>query len=177
MHLVHYGVLHDPLRDADLNPGDKYPGRYIELHGEKPRIPYVLWTSPIDSKWGWKDWCKAEGFGDLSYEVHLKLSEQARLFTIDGPDDLMYLVNRYPGPVEAWRSPYQRTNIDWVRFAGDFDAVHLTEQGNYTLHLPIDGPLPFGIDLNSWDCESVAIFRAAQYCKVLTKKPHNETAG
>ena len=49
-----------------------------------------LWTSPIDSKWGWKDWNDCEQFRDCdernSFTVCLK--SDAKIFVIDSLEDL-----------------------------------------------------------------------------------------
>ena len=32
-----------------------------------------LWTSPVNSEWGWKHWCEAESFRDCNEENSFKL--------------------------------------------------------------------------------------------------------
>ncbi|MCK9429605.1 MAG: hypothetical protein M0R17_06335 [Candidatus Omnitrophica bacterium] len=32
-----------------------------------------LWTSPINSNWGWKDWCTSENFSECNEENSFKL--------------------------------------------------------------------------------------------------------
>jgi len=52
MKLIHYGA-------REYNPDLVQPITNANTWCK----PYGgLWTSPVDSKWGWKDWCKAEEF-------------------------------------------------------------------------------------------------------------------
>ena len=73
--LIHYG-------------SDKFiPEKVLPVKNDscvKPKKDGGLWTSPIDSKWGWKDWNDCEQFRDCdeqnSFTVCLKAD--AKIFVI-----------------------------------------------------------------------------------------------
>jgi len=47
-----------------------------------------LWASPVDSKWGWKDWCERENFGKLDSSFMFKLKPNAKIYVVDDLNDL-----------------------------------------------------------------------------------------
>lgn len=124
----------------------------------KPRYPHVLWASPADSDYGWQQWCNDEGFGDLDpmRRWMIELLPSARLLTIDTLFDLQCLVAAYPG-----EHLHLSTDIAWPLVARDYDAVHLTEAGQWATRMTVP-------DLYGWDCESLAIFRAADHVRIVS---------
>src|SRR5690606_41763411 len=52
-----------------------------------------LWTSPINSNWGWKDWCESENFRDCNEanSFKLKFKPDAKIMIIDSLKDLLDL--------------------------------------------------------------------------------------
>lgn len=113
-----------------------------------------LWTSPVNSKWGWKDWCECENFRDCDESncFKLVLNADARIFVIDSLNNLKNapLVDLKIG------EHYQRQYLDFELLATKYDAIWLTEKGLNETHL--SHPL----NLYGWDCESVLIMNA--YC-------------
>jgi hypothetical protein len=107
-----------------------------------------LWTSPIDSKWGWKDWCKSEDFRecDESNSFRLIFNIDAKILIIDSFKDLIKL----PMCVFLCGS-YQKEFPDFEFLATQYDAIWLTEKGLNETHLS------HPINLYGWDCESVLI--------------------
>lgn len=155
MRLVHYGDLNDGrLLNADMAS----PTRRNSFN--KPRHSGILWASPEGSQYGWAEWCQAEEFGDLDTARRwvLNLDERARVFRVRTLDDLIQLVAAYPGPNHGRYG--STTDIDWLRLSDDYDAVHLTDEGQWATRMTTP-------DLYGWDCESLAIFRAADVCRVL----------
>jgi hypothetical protein len=104
-----------------------------------------LWTSPVDSEWGWKDWCKVEEFREIeeanSFTISLKPS--ARLYVIDSVQSFLSISE--PGN-------YNRI-VDWERLACRYDGVWLTCKG---LNATKDSMLC--LTMWGWDVESILIF-------------------
>lgn len=103
-----------------------------------------LWTSPIDSKWGWKDWNEGELFRKCNEQnsFTIELNKDAKIFIINSLEDLKKapLINGFSKKV-----------IDFEYIAKKYDAIWLTEKGQYETHLN------YKLDLYGWDCETVLI--------------------
>lgn len=73
-----------------------------------------LWTSPVDSFYGWEDWCKEnnfreEHFEDSSNNFIIELSKKARVYKVDTLNDLIKLVKKYPDTSsKQWGVFYQQ---------------------------------------------------------------------
>lgn len=120
-----------------------------DLLGEIKNTSWVkpkggLWVSPVNSSYGWKDWCGDNEFRECNEcnSFKLKFKSDAKIIIIDCLDDLLCL-------------PVQYNFMDVVDFeflARHCDALWLTDKGQSktrfsdTLHL-------YG-----WDCESILIF-------------------
>lgn len=111
-----------------------------------------LWASPIDSKWGWKDWCQSEEFNldALKKNFTFTLSPNAKIYVIDNQNDLF--------AVSTHQSQYMRTlTIDFAQLINNgYDGIYVTDKAanefhSYSGNLNIEG-------LNAWDCESICIF-------------------
>lgn len=128
----------------------------------KPRAG-GLWTSSYSSECGsaWVQWCIeervvadcAEGAGSWPECWLLEPHADARICEIDSFDDLRRPCLCYGRPQDD--SPHASTYLDWSLLAEHFDAVHLTEEGEWATRLSA----PY--DLYGWDCESTLWFRAA----------------
>jgi hypothetical protein len=101
-----------------------------------------LWASPIDSSHGWKDWCDAEGYGDLSTSFRFEF--YGKTLVVDGADDLC----KIPWVVN---SSFTVIVPDFKRMSLEYDAIHLTKNG--LAETRFSQP-----DLYGWDCECVLIF-------------------
>lgn len=53
-----------------------------------------FWASPVDAKWGWKDWCESENFMDCDIENSFKftLKDTANVIHIHSVDDLEHFL-------------------------------------------------------------------------------------
>jgi hypothetical protein len=134
MTLIHYGAnKYDPtLVKPILNAWVKPRGG--------------LWTSPVDSEYGWKDWCEGENYGhcDESNSFRLQLKSDARILKIDSLEDLLKLPMK---DFNGLPSKYP----DFECLSKKYDAIWLTVDGqNETRH-------SFPNNLYGWDCESVLI--------------------
>lgn len=110
-----------------------------------------LWTSPLrDGVTGWAQWCREEQWGTPDAPVTRILPNPgARVYVIDTLADLVQLEAAFPSadsslPAEIKMWP----QIDWQAVASEYDAIWLTEEGQWrTRH---STPSLYG-----WDCETV----------------------
>jgi len=133
--LIHYG-------SSKFDP-DLFKGVENRKYWNKPR--FGLWTSPIDSNYGWKDWCESEDFAlsslEKSYTVRLK--KFSKVLTINNKADLDKL---------EWLSSMSIIYPDFESISKKYDAIHLTEDGVWSTRLLCQEK-----SFNGWDCESVLI--------------------
>ncbi len=104
----------------------------------------VLWTSPIESKFSWKYFIESNDlvdFFDFNKEsfFKLKLKNDIKIFIIDSFEDLKNV------PL------VDNSVIDFEKLSEKYDAVWLTEKGEASTKFTS------GINLHTWDCESVLI--------------------
>jgi len=137
MQLVHYG-------NGEFSRDKVKP--IVDEHFTKPLGG--LWTSPIDSKWGWKDWCSQENFGDLTHYFELEIT--GNVLTIDSKEDLdklrwVNLTATASGAGGYWIPLFEILEYENV------DAIHLTVEGERKTRYS----KPY--NLYGWDCESVLI--------------------
>jgi len=107
-----------------------------------------LWTSPINSKYGWREWCKAEDFEVYRLENSFKLlfNPDVKIFTIDTLQDLEKT------PLEKVEiGKFKREYPDFELLAKTYDAIWLTERGQYETRYSQPA------NLYGWDCETVLI--------------------
>jgi hypothetical protein len=99
-----------------------------------------LWTSPVDSLFGWKDWCKGADFRECNEYNSFKLgiNKDAKICIIDSHDDLIKLLNN---------SEY----LDFEYLSLNYDAIHLTKKGQEKTHMTRH------YNLYGWNCESILI--------------------
>ena len=139
MKYIHYGQSSFdrnrfvPIRNIDF---------YVKPHGG-------LWASPVDTKWGWKDWCESENFHTdrLGESFTFTLSADAKVAHIY---DVGYL-DSLPG-----KSIGGFCAIDFeelVKCGYDAVELHLSEE------LPDSHGFLDGLywKLYGWDCDSILI--------------------
>lgn len=139
MKLIHYGADgYEPALFAPIS--DEYP---------RNKPSGGLWTSPVVSEYGWKEWSIENSYGDLERHFHLKFSGTVlEIDSVLDMDGFTWLGERYEGiSFEALCCPHFVC-----------DAVHLTEQGEsvtrYTHPRSMYG----------WDCETMLILNPASIC-------------
>lgn len=99
-----------------------------------------LWASPINSNYGWSDWCEGEDFGDLTN--NFKFDYVGNIIKIDNELDLSLL---------PWIKLDRSVVVDFnVLSNSNVDAIWLTENGQFETRMTTPG-------LYGWDCESVLI--------------------
>lgn len=125
LQLIHYGHSYDEKVFNEVR------NRWVKPYGG-------LWSSPVDSEWGWIDWGKSNEFG--RFDISFKFSITGRVLVIDSMKDLR-AVPKWEGYMEY---------VDFEALCSLCDAIWLTVKGeNETRY--IDG------GLYGWDCESVLI--------------------
>lgn len=126
---------------------DRYdPAKFIPVSDRQFIKPNGgLWTSPVDSAYGWRHWCEAESFGDLT--KYFDIGFKGRVLIIDSEADLDKLP--WCEPSEHWRFPI----FEPLTFMG-VDAIHLTERGQEETRWSHPR------SLCGWDCETVLVMNA-----------------
>jgi len=135
---VHFTKPFFSLRSIEIKNGGR---RYAEL------IKPVggLWCSPLDSKYGWRDWC--QGRSDFEHDQCVIFDvDMSNFVVIDSAEDM-------------------KTRLPWILFADghsmaiDFekmvhegvDGIHLTENGL------VETEFTYPESLYGWDCETILI--------------------
>lgn len=112
-----------------------------------------LWVSPVDSKFGWKDWCEVEDFRDCKESNSFKVSfkDDAKVIIIDSYDDLDKLPSMNPYKDIPTLASYGDRFPDFEKLAKEVDAIWLTEEGQWKTRMT--NPK----NLYGWDCESILV--------------------
>ena len=125
------------------------PKKFLPIKNEnwvKPKGG--LWTSPVNSKEGWKNWCHSEEFRVCkeSNSFKLKFFNNTKILIIETLDDLKNLLRTHSN-FSGFKS-----YIDYEKLVNDgIDAIWLTAEGQW------DTRLSHPVDLYGWDCETVFI--------------------
>jgi hypothetical protein len=124
----------------------------------KPR-PGGFWTSSLldDGTSSWLQWCLTEDFGGPAFDLwELDPDPGATVYTIDSYADLQALAKRFPPvcdhlrPCREWS---MGSGLSWRRVAEAYDAVRVTEEGQWATRLSMP------LNLYGWDCEATIWFR------------------
>ena len=115
-----------------------------------------IWSSPVNSKLGWKDWCRAEGFrvSKLRRYTTFSISDDLKIFKVVTRSDYQTLLKKYGKDNEFGGRIVSRI-IDWEALVNDgYRGFWLTETGF------LENRYLFSADLGfySWDCETVVLF-------------------
>ncbi|MGW4222929.1 hypothetical protein ACWEG1_05680 [Streptomyces bauhiniae] len=156
-------IEHDVTVTAD-------PNRFRAIRGigtgwVKPKGGTGLWTAPVTATAAdgrpvdsaWLEWCRAEMDSDTSdqYLTEIHPMPGARILLIDCHEHLVEIVRQFPAASDM---PWVAESYpDWEGLAAaGWDAVYLTDRGQWATRLPKSGP-----DLYSWDLESCLWLRHA----------------
>lgn len=136
--LIHYG-------------SERYQSKKVDTVRNSLRKPQGgLWTSPIKSEWGWKDWCGMEDFRkrNLERSFKVKLKIDSKLLVIDTYKNLHDAMEIYKANgMYSIISP----SLDFERISKVFSGIWLTGEGQMLTRFS----RPYS--LYGWDCESVLI--------------------
>lgn len=123
-----------------------------------------MWTSTYLGQQGsgWCQWCLSEEFDCDRDKAEfplwtLETDPAARVLEIASYADLESVCKTYPHRRDwEWRgNRHYDLYPDWKRIAEDFDAVHMTDDGQWATRLT------HPLNLYGWDCESTLWFRWA----------------
>lgn len=114
-----------------------------------------LWASPVNSDWGWKDWCESEDFRECTTYFDFSLKPGSNIYVIDSYADLEKF--KY---ISLNSSTINRCTIDFEAAKLEYDAIFLTDLGERATRLTH----PF--TLYGWDCESLLVLRKESICDV-----------
>jgi hypothetical protein len=110
---------------------------FVKPYGE-------LWASPVDSNYGWKQWCTAAEFAVLSLErsFDFQLAADARVFQIDSRADLLKL--------SLLESLGFIAVPDFETIMKTWDVLFLTDEGQAATRFSQPS-------LCGWDCECILV--------------------
>ena len=111
-----------------------------------------LWASPIDSDWGWKDWCELEEWScsDMSKSFIFTLTSTAEILEIHREEDILpYLIREQDEFLLRRRitNPCEKLNRELLY--KKFDGIELFISENWSMH---DGVFC------TWDCDSICVW-------------------
>ena len=139
MKVIHYTESVFKLRPIIIKNGNGRTGILAKPQGG-------LWCSPLNSKYGWKDWCKENDFGNVDQMQEIILNvDMINFVVINSIKDM-------------------ETKLPWYKMDNLFDAIdfeNLVRQGFDGVYLTIKGEgktrysSPHG--LYGWDCETILI--------------------
>ncbi len=141
---IHYGHL---IEKEKFVPAFDGKTKYLQ----KPEGG--LWSSPVDSSWGWVDWCTAEEFRTGTFKVwtKFKLKPNTKILIVDSFDDLARIFSKYA--IRDKTTCFEQVLAFNKIIADGYDGMYLTENGNIECHFP-----QIDINLYTWDCESLVLF-------------------
>lgn len=102
-----------------------------------------FWASPVDAKFGWKQWCERENFAQhrFGYSFTFTLSPEAKVLTISSTLDLSGLPLTGPSLVDEVQLDFEEL------LRRGYDAVELELSRDWELYFSMYG----------WDCDSIVI--------------------
>ena len=124
-----------------------------------------LWTSPEQSKWGWKDFVISEEYRKeyyLSNLLLITLKDSSRIYKIDNEFDFMSCPFRKLKETEkeAYFNLYGGSIIDFEKLSESYDALWVTERAinENSSWICSGGEYKYIGPLFGWDVETVLLF-------------------
>ncbi len=143
MHLISYGLGDKPLRS-----------KFEEVKNDNFNKPLGgMWSSPVNSNYGWIDFCKNEEFRLESLNEHFEFKIDGTIYTIDTVEDLY----RCPKLNPSWSDTTYYIDFEQMIKIG-YDAIYLTENGQHEtrFHREYNRSID-NFTLYGWDVECVLI--------------------
>lgn len=126
-----------------------------------------LWSSPYNEdseyKSDWLRFCIQEDFSTdkINHGVLFTLKKDSRICVINSMEDLEKIYQLYKGNgIEE--SLFLQKTLNFEKLASDYDAIYLTDEGQWETRFPRDGMLGKGINLYGWDVETLLVLNF--YC-------------
>lgn len=180
MIVIHYSKDDFKLREIEINNGFMW---------YKPKGG--IWTSPVESKYGWDRWCQDENFGNIDELTKVEMvidvddvndvndvdesGNKKNLIVIDKEEDLNKLLWTFRPGVREFAEKYDLKIPFGMEYFIDFekmkengiDAIWLTEKGQRKTRSPMCSK-----NLHGWDCETILIMneRCIKSWRILNKK-------
>ena len=110
----------------------------------RPKPNGGLWASPIDSEFGWKQWCDSNKFRECteSDSFTFTLKPEANILVIDSVDNLKELPQvKSDFVIPMWYM------LDFEVLSKKYDAIEVRISCDYNLYFKLYG----------WDCDSIVI--------------------
>lgn len=130
-----------------------------------PIKPYGgLWCSPIGSRFGWMEWCKAENFRQGRYRKPILFEiDELNMLKIDTYKDIAKLPwTKHPAVIESGIDEDLLPCIDFEQLVKDgIDSIYLTLSGERETRFT------YPKNLYGWDCETVLILNEKCIKKVV----------
>lgn len=154
-------VTYFPPQKLPFNPNSIS----IQISGARAYInkpDCAFWGSPINSEFGWKEWCKSEEFGDYDWNnpIIWKLEPNTSILEINWEDIISQdsILEKYTC------CPYKNLGLNFMLRERALDFFKLLEDGISAVHLT-DGSIghrfladnPYEMMFNSWDCDSIVV--------------------
>ena len=140
----------DPLIHYSRGPLGEIRDRSREQRpGPKPR---GLWVS-VEDGWGWRDWCEAEEYGDISRarRYRIRLAADAEVLWLRGASDIDRFHAEY---AERWEAKFYLWEIRWPEVAERWDGIIIA---------PYVWERRLGSEASTWyypwDCSSGCIWK------------------
>ena len=151
MKLIHYG--HSKFDEQKFKPIEN--SLWIKPKGG-------LWSSPVNSSYGWKQWCLEEEFNvvHLVSSFKFKLTDNARILKVDFYKDLLALPRQVVPKTKTIRY-INMFFLDFEKISQQYDVFHLTIRGLARTMFHINKPNLYG-----WDVETYLIMN--KNCMILT---------
>lgn len=105
-----------------------------------------LWASPVDARFGWREWCNSETFGNLKSQFEFYYS--GNVMRIDSLADVQQM------PYRKVFGKFEYPDFEAIERTG-IDAIWLTERGEQQTRFS------FPRNLYGWDCECVLVMNPA----------------
>jgi len=140
MKAVHYTKPFFSLRPVEIKNG-----RWHVADLNKPRGG--LWCSPLDSDYGWRNWCQNNGFVDAEHDQRVIFDvDMSNFVVIDSAEDM-------------------KTRLPWILFVDGYsmaiDFEKIVHEGVDGIHLTKNGyaeaEFAYPESLYGWDCETILI--------------------
>jgi len=140
MKVVHFTKPFFSLRPIEIKNGDGKDTIFIKPKGG-------LWCSPLDSNYGWKDWCQEESYGDIKQQQRVIFDvDMSNFVVIDSAKDMKTKLPWIPVMDGYFRA------LDFEKIVHEgVDGIHLTEKGQWETRFTHPEWL-YG-----WDCETILI--------------------
>jgi hypothetical protein len=109
-----------------------------------------LWATPVNSKFGWKQWCELQDFRTNLLKKKFEFYYVGNIVKIDSLKDAQNKLVWYPVDVNIPSITRKSINFDYMKYIG-VDAIWITENGESETRFNYE------YSMYGWDCESVLI--------------------